>query len=100
MDSVAACDLIDKSSSRATFRLVCHQAATGDQAVSLQGQGQGAPLSNFKHHDFETELGRAEEIVRKIGLILDLRSSPIRKEYLALRERKSHRRRSFHLGPR
>nr|CAD7396535.1 unnamed protein product [Timema cristinae] len=83
MDSVAACDLIDKSSSRATFRLVCHQAATGDQA----------------HHDFETELGRAEEIVRKIGLILDLRSSPIRKEYLALRERKSHRRRSFHLGP-
>nr|CAD7587323.1 unnamed protein product [Timema genevievae] len=100
MDSVAACDLIDKSSSRATFRLVCHQAATGDQAVSLQGQGQGAPLSNFKHHDFETELGRAEEIVRKICLILDLRSSPIRKEYLALRERKSHRRRSFHLGPR
>nr|CAD7443180.1 unnamed protein product [Timema bartmani] len=100
MDSVAACDLIDKSSSRATFRLVCHQAATGDQAISLQGQGQGAPLSNFKHHDFETELGRAEEIVRKICLILDLRSSPIRKEYLALRERKSHRRRSFHLGPR
>lgn len=54
--------------------------------------------ASFKHYDFETDLCTAEEIVQKINLILELRSSTSRKEYLAAREKKSHRRRSFHLS--
>lgn len=91
MDCVAACDLTDtKSSSRATFRLVYHHAPTSDQNHS----------ACYKHYDFEAEHSIADEIVQKINHILELRSSVRRKEYLAQRERKSHRRRSFHLGPR
>ncbi|KAJ8890137.1 hypothetical protein PR048_009644 [Dryococelus australis] len=89
IDSVAACDLTEtKSNGRATVRLVCHQAEPASQ------------LSNFKQHDFEADQHTAEEIVRKINHILELRSSSVRKEYTALRERKAHRRRSFPLGPR
>lgn len=98
MDSIAACDLTDtKSSSRSTFRLVYHHPASGEQAESLQHHSD---FSSYKHHDFEADHRTAEEIVQKINHILELRSSVRRKEYLALRERKSHRKRSFHLGPR
>lgn len=100
MDNIAACDLIDaKANSRSTFRLVYHHssAASGEQAESSQHHSD---LASYKHHDFEAEHRTAEEIVQKINHILELRSSVRRKEYLALRERKSHRKRSFHLGPR
>lgn len=55
---------------------------------------------NYKHYDFESEYRTADEIVQKINHILDLRSNPKRKDYLAIRERKSHRRKSFTFGPR
>jgi len=99
MDTIAACDLTDtKSSSRSTFRLVYHHSSGGsEQAESLQHH---TDLTSYKHHDFEADHRTAEEIVQKINHILELRSSVRRREYLALRERKSHRKRSFHLGPR
>jgi hypothetical protein len=99
MDTIAACDLTDtKSSSRSTFRLVYHHSSGGsEQAESLQHH---TDLASYKHHDFEADHRTAEEIVQKINHILELRSSVRRREYLALRERKSHRKRSFHLGPR
>ena len=53
--------------------------------------------ASFKNHDFEAESSTAEEIVRKINHILELRSSSSRKEYLAQRERKASRRKSFHI---
>lgn len=56
--------------------------------------------SDFKHHDFESQQGVAEEVVQKVNHILDSRCSSRRKDYLSLRDRKSHRRRSFHIGPR
>lgn len=56
--------------------------------------------NDFKHHDFESEYRIAEEVVQKLNHILELRCSNRRKEYLSMRERKSHRRRSFHIGPR
>ena len=99
MDCVGACDLTDtKSSSRSTFRLVYYNvnAASGDQSDS----SHHSDLANYKHHDFEADQKTAFEIVQKINHILELRSSARRKEYLSLRERKSHRKRSFHLGPR
>lgn len=49
--------------------------------------------NDFKHHDFESEQSVSEEIVQKVNHILDLRCSIRRKEYLAMREQKSHRRR-------
>lgn len=52
---------------------------------------------SFKTHDFEAESTIAEEIVRKINHILELRSNNARKEFIAHRERKSMRRKSFHL---
>lgn len=56
--------------------------------------------NNFKHHDFESQQRVAEEVVQKVNHILESRCSNRRKEYLSLRARKSHRRRSFHIGPR
>lgn len=102
MDCVVACDLTEtKSNNRAVLRLVYDSTAlcssTGDSAPSQQGT---AVWSNFKHHDFEAEQKVAEDIVQKINNILELRCSVRRQEYISLRERKSHRRRSFHLGPR
>lgn len=72
-------------------------------AVSENGSSSYPELlswSNFKHHDLECDQRTAEEIVQKVNHILDLRCSIRRKEYLSMRERKSHRRRSFHIGPR
>lgn len=50
--------------------------------------------TSFKHYDFETDHATAEEIVQKINLILDLRSSASRKEYLMSREKK-HKKKGF-----
>lgn len=53
--------------------------------------------ASFKNHDFEADSVTAEEIVRKINHILELHSGASRKEYLAQKERKAARRKSFHL---
>lgn len=57
-------------------------------------------IGSFKHRDFESETTTATEIVKKVNHILDVRQSEKRKEYIALRERKSHRKKNFQLGPR
>lgn len=53
--------------------------------------------ASFKHYDFETDQNTADEIVQKINLILELRSSASRKEYLTAREKKTNRRKNFYL---
>lgn len=50
--------------------------------------------ASFKHYDFESDYVTAEEIIQKINLILQLKSSSSRKEYLAAKERKHFRRKS------
>jgi len=52
-------------------------------------------LSNhdYKHHDFEADTDTANEIVHKINNILELRLSPVRKEYVAVRNRRLMRKR-------
>lgn len=75
MDSVASCDLLEtKSTGRAIFRLVYIPSGSD---------------SNFKHYDFECEVSTAEEIVQKINLILELRSSAGRKEYIAHKDKRN-----------
>ncbi|XP_066997080.1 target of rapamycin complex 2 subunit MAPKAP1 isoform X2 [Anabrus simplex] len=101
MECVAACDLTDtKSNGRSTFRLVYHHASNSAGAEQASSLHNHSALASYKHHDFEADHRTAEEIVQKVNHILELSSSVRRREYLALRERKSHRRRSFHLGPR
>ncbi|XP_054273637.1 target of rapamycin complex 2 subunit MAPKAP1 [Macrosteles quadrilineatus] len=96
MDSVVACDLVDtKSNNRATFRLVYDHSTL---SASLDSSSSSSPV--FKNHDFEATTEVANLIVQKINHILELKPSTRRKEYLTHREHKSHRRKSFHLGPR
>ncbi|KAJ8300924.1 hypothetical protein KUTeg_022443 [Tegillarca granosa] len=78
-DSIASCDIIEEKSTgnilcKAVFRL-----------TYLTGH-------DYKHHDFETDTKTAKEIVHKINNILELKLSPIRKEYVSFREKKSNRR--------
>ncbi|XP_075227811.1 SAPK-interacting protein 1 [Lycorma delicatula] len=88
MDYVVACDLTEtKSHSKSTFRLVYDNS---------NGEGTGT----FKSYDFEADHKTATEIVQKVNHILELRPSTRRKDYIAMRNRKSHRRKSFHIGPR
>lgn len=94
MDSVAHCDIFDTKSSRSVFRVV-YCPSFNNLGTSETKQGHVVNLINFKHYDFEADHKIAEEIVQKINLILELRSSICRKEYLALQEKKLYRRKSF-----
>ncbi|XP_049281649.1 stress-activated map kinase-interacting protein 1 isoform X1 [Anopheles funestus] len=77
MDSVAACSIVERKQSRSILRLVYCAAnvVIGDADV---------PLS-FKHYDIETTPGAAEQIVEKVNNILEVRLSPIRREYMRRR---------------
>ena len=48
---------------------------------------------DYKHHDFEADAEICTEIVHKINNILELRLSPVRKEYVAHRDKKLQRKR-------
>lgn len=77
-DSIADCDLLEKKSSgRAVFRM-----------IYLTGH-------DYKHHDFETDMDIAMEIVQKVKNILELRLSPIRKEFMLSQDRKLKKRDSL-----
>ncbi|XP_043275029.1 stress-activated map kinase-interacting protein 1 [Venturia canescens] len=101
MDNIAWCEMIENKGSKTTFTLVymAHPSApTLDSNVSSSSHSQALHQSaSFKNHDFEADYATADEIVRKINHILELRSSNSRKEFLAHRERKAARRKSFHL---
>ncbi|KAE8742580.1 hypothetical protein FOCC_FOCC011874 [Frankliniella occidentalis] len=96
-DCIVACDLLEtKSNNRAVFRMVYYRSSSPSPELS-----SATPHSmNFKHHDFEAAESVARAVVQQINHVLELRTSARRKEYLALKERRSHRRKSFHLGPR
>lgn len=97
MDSVVHCSIIERKSSKATIRIV-YSAAPFSQSLSVVGselvtssptirQQQQLPPSQslFKHYDIETDPHVAQEIVEKINNILEVRSSPVRREYIASR---------------
>lgn len=85
MESIASCEVVEtKSQAKAIFKLVYIPPGVD---------------TSFKHYDFECDFKTATEIVQKINLILELRSSTSRKEYLAHKDKKiTKTRRSFHLG--
>ncbi|XP_038111533.1 stress-activated map kinase-interacting protein 1 [Culex quinquefasciatus] len=97
MDSVVHCSITERKSSKATIRIV-YSAAPFSQSLSVAGselvtqsptirqqQQQQTPQSLFKHYDIETDPVAAQEIVEKINNILEVRSSPVRREYIASR---------------
>uniref|UniRef100_A0A1Q3F155 Putative stress-activated map kinase-interacting protein 1 n=1 Tax=Culex tarsalis TaxID=7177 RepID=A0A1Q3F155_CULTA len=99
MDSVVHCSTIERKSSKATIRIV-YSAAPFSQSLSVAGselvtssptirlQQQQTPQSLFKHYDIETDPVVAQEIVEKINNILEVRSSPVRREYIASRSQR------------
>lgn len=75
-DRIASCDILeDRGGGTSSFRL-----------TYLSGH-------DYKHHDFETDTETCKEIVHKINNILELRLSPVRKEYVAHRDKKLQRKR-------
>lgn len=96
IDNIACCEVTETKGSKTMFTLVYTlQSSIPD---SLPNQSHSLHQSaSFKNHEFEADSVTAEEIVRKINHILELHSSQSRKEYLAQKERKAARRKSFHL---
>ncbi|KAL8575684.1 hypothetical protein ACOMHN_055873 [Nucella lapillus] len=77
-DSIADCDMLEKKANgRATFRLTY------------------LTEHNYKHHDFEADSAVTVEIVHKLKNILELRLSPVRKEFISSQDRKQRKRESF-----
>ncbi|KAJ8680845.1 hypothetical protein QAD02_016632 [Eretmocerus hayati] len=100
MDNVAWCELTEHKGSRSYFTVVYtpHTSITLEGLNVSMGHHQSLRRSaTFKSHEFESESSVAEEIVRKVNHILELRNSSSRKEYLAQKERKASRRKSFHI---
>jgi hypothetical protein len=97
IDMVAWCETVDSRSNRTVFRIFYAQSfgnSSGQDNVSTLN----SPLQTstvFKSYDFEADHAVAEEIVYKINLILELRSSDTRKEYLAAQERKYYKKKGF-----
>ncbi|CAG5095521.1 Similar to Sin1: Stress-activated map kinase-interacting protein 1 (Drosophila pseudoobscura pseudoobscura) [Cotesia congregata] len=98
MENIAWCEITETKGSKSSFTLVYTNPSTSDNiGVSSLSSPSLHQSMSFKTHDFEAESTVAEEIVRKINHILELRSNNARKEFIAHRERKSMRRKSFHL---
>ncbi|KAI4483045.1 hypothetical protein M0804_008100 [Polistes exclamans] len=99
IDNIAWCEITENKGSKTIFTLVyTPHSSTLDSLSASSSQTHSLHQSaSFKNHDFEAYSVTAEEIVKKINHILELRSSTSRKEYLAQKERKAARRKSFHL---
>ncbi|XP_044166699.1 target of rapamycin complex 2 subunit MAPKAP1-like isoform X4 [Acropora muricata] len=80
MENVVACELLEeKSNGKAQFRIVYFSQNARE----------------FKHYDFETEANVSGEIVKRVSHIINSNSSGKRSEFLALKEKKLEKRRSF-----
>ncbi|KAJ8941154.1 hypothetical protein NQ318_004274 [Aromia moschata] len=107
MDMIAWCDVTDIRSSRSIFRLMYNTNFGGSlnsQAdPGFSGNASSFPPSmststSFKHYDFECDNLTAHNIVQKVRLILELKSSATRKEYIATKEKKHYKKKSTSSG--
>lgn len=98
IDNIAWCEVTETKGSKTIFTLVYSPHSSSDNFLGSSAHTHFLHQSaSFKNHDFEADSTTADEIVRKINHILELRSSTSRKEYLSQKERKAARRKSFHL---
>ncbi|XP_062707347.1 stress-activated map kinase-interacting protein 1 [Aedes albopictus] len=99
MDSVAHCSIVDRKSSKSVVRIV-YSAVPYAQSLTVSGTDyvtssptirqhqqhqQQSRVPQFKTYDIETDPTSALDIVEKINNILEVRSSPVRREYIASR---------------
>lgn len=77
-DTIASADIIEDKNGKSVFRLTYF-----------------TDKDSYKHHDFEADDDVALEIVQKIKNILEMRLSPVRKDYMATKERKLKKRESL-----
>ncbi|XP_065166756.1 stress-activated map kinase-interacting protein 1 [Atheta coriaria] len=81
MESIASCEITDTKSSKSVFRIIYNPGFSFDKETP--SSSVNTPMI-FKHYDFETDHATAESIVQKVNMILTLRSSASRKEYLEM----------------
>lgn len=88
MDCIGSCIITDTKSSKTTFR-IDYVSVPGNKEIV----GSNSLPSNvsMKHYDFEADNATAEEIVQKMNIILDIRSSTSRKEFIATLEKKKEK---------
>lgn len=53
--------------------------------------------TSYKNYDFESNHVTANDLVQKVKLILELKTSSTRVEYLATKEKKLQKKKSFHI---
>ncbi|XP_074034776.1 SAPK-interacting protein 1 isoform X1 [Leptinotarsa decemlineata] len=104
IDSIASCEVTDIKADKSYFRIVYSTTNSGyptGQRESSSSASSNSPSiqnsSNFKHYDFESDHSTTKHIVKKLKLILDLKSSFLRNEYLSSKEKKSNRRKNFNI---
>lgn len=87
MNSIAWCELVDRKNEKSTFRIVYSTNFTNSLSKNSASCGVKTAVANFsplqssasfKNFDFESDVKVAEDIVAKINLILDLKSSQSR----------------------
>ncbi|XP_077300672.1 SAPK-interacting protein 1 [Arctopsyche grandis] len=102
IDCIAWCEIIEAKSSRSIFRIIYTRnnglSSSNQDPSSSSSSNQKVNTSTtlFKHFDFECGHNVAKDIVEKVNMILELKSSACRREYKAIREKKLQIRRSFH----
>ncbi|XP_060527132.1 stress-activated map kinase-interacting protein 1 [Cylas formicarius] len=102
MDMVAWCEVLDCKGPKSTFRILYSSAFGGNDRGTVSPGSSFPPTfhtsPSFKHFDFEADKDIADEIIEKVKLILELRSSEVKKEYLdAIRRKSFGKKRVFHL---
>ncbi|CAG9837722.1 unnamed protein product [Diabrotica balteata] len=103
IDNIASCEITEDKANRTGFRLIYR--ATMVSGSSTMGEGTFSEATNYspsqstsyKHYDFESNHNVAIDLVQKVKLILELKSTSTRIEYLANKEKKNQRKKSFHI---
>ncbi|CAH3016932.1 unnamed protein product [Porites evermanni] len=80
MENVVDCQLMEeKSNGKSLFRVIYFSHNARD----------------FKHYDFEAESDMSGEVVKQVNHIIRSKIGGVRSEYLATKEKKLEKRRSF-----
>ncbi|XP_050511268.1 stress-activated map kinase-interacting protein 1 isoform X1 [Diabrotica virgifera virgifera] len=101
IDSIASCEITDDKASKTGFRIIYRSSMVNgpivEGTVSEATNYSPSQSTSYKHYDFESNHNIAVDLVQKIKLILELKSSPTRIEYLATKQRKNQKKKSFHI---
>ncbi|VEN35508.1 unnamed protein product [Callosobruchus maculatus] len=99
IDTIAWCEITEAKQTRSFFRLVysamTNPSSQQGEVLALSSASSYPPTlhssASFKHYDFESDNKTAQDIVQKIKLILELKSTASREKYIAAKERKNRK---------